>query len=65
MYLFCILKLIPDELLVAYVLLWLKDSRLFTKVAGSGIRCYETMLSKTKLNYLTRSTVSENTKIPF
>jgi len=61
-YLFCMLQLIPDEFLVPYVLLCLKDSRLFTKVSGRGICCYETMLSKVKLNYLTRSTVSEKHK---
>ena len=59
------LQLISDEFLVLYVLLCLKDSRLFTKVSGRGICCYETMFSKVKLNYLTRSTVSENTKISF
>lgn len=63
-YLFCTLQLIPLQLLVAYALLSLKDSRLFTKVSGRRICCYETMLSKTKLNYLTIRTVSENAKIP-
>lgn len=45
--------------------LCLKDSRLVTKVSGRGICCYETMLRKTKLNYLTRSTASKNIKLLF